>query len=738
MKISYKKVSGLLLAASAQVAVAQRLPGQADSIRSKILDSIIVSSARVTAASSLPSVEGVNIYAGKKTNTVVMDPASANLAQNTARMAFAQIPGLTLWEMDGAGTQLNIGSRGTDTHRSIEMNVRQNGYNVNSDMFGYPEAHYTPPLQAVQRIELVRGSAALQFGSQFGGMMNFVLKEGDSTKPFSLQSEQTAGSNGLFNSFNSVSGRKGKISYYAYYNQRSGDGWRKNAAYQYHAYHADIRYNFNQKGSIALQFSRMDYQQQIAGGLTDAQFNANPRQSIRSRNFFSPDINLPALLFNYHFSPHTRLQVVSHYLFGQRNSVQFLNTPDIADTVNASLRTFNPRQVDRDYYSGFTTEARLLHEYHIGSVAGTLSGGLRYFTQTTKRRQKGVGTAASDFDLSLTKPYGIDLQFHTNNYAAWAENVFQLTNRFSVTPGARFEGIQTSLQGVISNASVPVSYKGDRHFPLFGTGLQYSVSKSAELYGNVSQAYRPYLYAYVTPADRIDQIDPGLKDSKGYDADLGFRGSVKDVLKFDVNGYYLFYGNRIGQLTLHNQTGATYLYTTNIGDAAVKGIEAYVSLSFLKVLTPDYAQSAWYQFRLFNSFSYTHARYLNASINKAGTNVSIKDHQVEGVPTVINRTGLIWQYQSVSAALDFTWVSKSFSDANNTVFNPTGATGAVPAYHLWDLNARWRFLSYYSLTGGINNLLNTRYFTRRINMYPGPGILPGDGRTFYVSLGVGL
>lgn len=726
----------VILMVFGHAAMAQKLP--ADSLRSKTLDSIIVVSSKSNAASFLPSVDGMNIYAGKKTSTVVMDPGAANLAQNSARMAFAQIPGLTLWEMDGAGTQLNIGSRGTDTHRSIEMNVRQNGYNVNSDMFGYPEAHYTPPLQAVQRIELVRGSAALQFGSQFGGMMNFVLKEGDSTKPFSIQSEQTAGSNGLFNSFNSVGGKKGKISYYAYYNQRSGDGWRRNAAYRYHAYHAHIRYDFNDKGSIALQFSRMDYRQQIAGGLTDAQFQADPRQSLRSRNFFSPNINLPALLFNYRFTPQTKLQVITHFLFGERNSVQFLNTPDIPDTVNTALGTFNPRQVDRDYYNGFTTEARLLHGYRLGAVTGTLSAGLRYFTQLTKRRQRGAGTAAGDFDLELTRPYGIDLRFHTDNYAAFAENVFQLTGRFSVTPGVRFEGIRTSLQGAINNASVPVNYKGDRHFPLFGTGLQYQTSKSTELYGNLSQAYRPYLYAHVTPADRIDLIDPGLRDSKGYDADFGFRGSLRDVLKFDVNGYYVFYGNRIGQLTLRNPSGTSYLYTTNIGDAAIKGAEAYLSFSFLKGPASGYIQSAWYQFRLFTSVSYTHARYLDATITKSGTNVSIRGNRLEGVPDIISRTGLNWQRRSLSATLDYTWVGKSFSDVNNTVFSPTGATGVVPAYHVWDLNARWRFLSYYSLTGGINNLFNARYFTRRINMYPGPGILPGDGRTFYLSFGVGL
>jgi len=175
-------------------------------------------------------------------------------------------------EMDGAGTQLNIGSRGTDSHRSIEMNMRQNGYNTNSDIFGYPENHYTVPLQAVEEIQLVRGSSSLQFGPQFGGMMNSKLKQGDPTKLLAVESEQTTGSYNFFNSFNAIGGTKGKLNYYAFYDDRDGDGWRNNAKFNYHSYYAHLGYHISDKIMLSAEFSRMDYVQHIAGGLTDAQF----------------------------------------------------------------------------------------------------------------------------------------------------------------------------------------------------------------------------------------------------------------------------------------------------------------------------------------------------------------------------------------------------------------------------------------------------------------------------------
>ena len=202
-----------------------------------------------------------------------------------------------------------------------------------------------------------------------------------------------------------------------------------------------LKYQLNKKLSLRFEISRMEYVQQIAGGLDDAQFAISARQSFRARNFFNPEINLPAAILHYDFSGDGHLEITSNFIVGQRNSVQFINTPNIMDTINKTLGTLNPRQVDRDYYNGFTTEARFLHTYSIGKVKSVLASGLRYSSESTHRQQKGVGTIGSDFDLSLTKPYGIDLNLHTNNYAAFAENTFNLTDKFYITPGVRYEVI---------------------------------------------------------------------------------------------------------------------------------------------------------------------------------------------------------------------------------------------------------------------------------------------------------
>ncbi|MEM7036133.1 MAG: TonB-dependent receptor plug domain-containing protein, partial [Bacteroidota bacterium] len=155
-------------------------------------------------AAFLRAVDGMAIYAAKKSELIILDEIAANLATNNARQIFNRVAGLNIWESDAGGLQLGIGGRGLSPNRSNNFNTRQNGYPIAADALGYPESYYTPPAEAIKRIEVVRGAASLQYGTQFGGMVNFAFKEGPEDKPFEFISRNTGGSFGLFNTFNSV------------------------------------------------------------------------------------------------------------------------------------------------------------------------------------------------------------------------------------------------------------------------------------------------------------------------------------------------------------------------------------------------------------------------------------------------------------------------------------------------------------------------------------------------------
>jgi outer membrane receptor protein involved in Fe transport len=65
----------------------------------------------------------------------------------------------------------------------------------------------------------------------------------------------------------------------------------------------------------------------------------------------------------------------------------------------------------------------------------------------------------------------------------------------------------------------------------------------------------------------------------------------------------------------------------------------------------------------------------------------------------------------------------------------TAVNGPVPAYKLMDISAGWSY-RWLLLEASMNNVANVAYYTRRATGYPGPGIIPGDGRSYYLTVGV--
>ena len=155
----------------------------------------------------LKDVEGTEIYSGKKTEVILVDQSMANLASNNARQIYNQISGLNIYQNDDAGIQLHIGGRGLDPNRTSNFNTRQNSYDISADVLGYPESYYTPPAEAIKEIQIVRGAASLQYGTQFGGLINFVLKEPPNKKIDAII-RNTIGSNNQYTNFTSLGGKK--------------------------------------------------------------------------------------------------------------------------------------------------------------------------------------------------------------------------------------------------------------------------------------------------------------------------------------------------------------------------------------------------------------------------------------------------------------------------------------------------------------------------------------------------
>ncbi|XVJ66637.1 MAG: TonB-dependent receptor [Lacibacter sp.] len=690
----------------------------------------------------LPEIVGTQINAGKKNSLIVMENVQGNVVTNTMRQVMAKVPGIQIWESDPSGIQIGIGARGLSPNRSWEFNVRQNGYDISSDPFGYPEAYYTPQLNSVQRIQVVRGAGSLQYGPQFGGMVNFIMKNGSElNKPFQFETQQTAGSFGLFNTYNAIGGETNKAHYYAFWDKRLGNGSRPNSGFDVSTGFGSFTWKASNKLKLGIEYTHFNYVAQQPGGLTDAQFEQDHLQSLRSRNWFNVQFNILALNADYTINDNSRINVKVFGMTGDRNSNGFMSTPNIKDTVNAATLQYNNRRVDIDRYRNAGAELRYINEYKIGSLKNTVAAGVRYFRGNTARMQNGRGDTGTDYNINTLAPFGTDLDFVTSNTALFAENIIHFGKKLILIPGVRYETIRNTAEGRISFNSNGSENKvsneiRNRNFALLGVGAEYHIGNT-ELYANWSQAYRPALFSDLTANPTTDVIDENLKDAKGYNADLGWRGSIKEFLFFDVSGYYLQYNNRIGLIAQQRTDGSFYNFRTNVGNSTSKGAELLVEFSPVKAFVKN---STFGNITLFASLAFIDARYGDFRVvTRSGntlTETTLKDKRVENAPQRIFRTGVTYAYKKLTATVQYNYTSDAFSDANNTVAPvATGVNGLIPSYQIVDASATYKFTERFFVKGGLNNLFNEKYFTRRAGGYPGPGIMSADPRNFFITVG---
>lgn len=698
----------------------------------------------------LRGVEETAIYEAKKTEVIKLEEIVANKAANNARQVFSRIPGANVWESDCAGLQIGVATRGLSPNRNSNFNTRQNGYDIAADALGYPESYYSPAIQAVERIEIVRGAASLQYGTQFGGLVNFVMKKGPTDRRLAFNTEQTYNSLGFYNSFVSAGGQVGKVNYYAYNRTATGNCWRCNSDFTSTSSYARVGVQLSDKTTLTADYTHLYYLAQQPGGLTDNEFYTDPRQSKRERNWFRVGWNLFSAQLNHSFTPTLRLNSRSFGLVAGREALGNLGRIDRPD--DASLN----RDLLDDDFSNFGNETRLIWNYRLGPNYSALLVGGRVYSGFTKRRQ-GEGPAGSKPDFRYLSEgrlegrlEGSDFDLPSFNASAFVENVFSLSEKVSVTPGLRFEHISTSAIGyyrdtrtdlagnVIFDSTVYEDKTNERAFLLGGVGISYKPHEAVEVYGNFSQNYRAINFNDIRVNNPSLTVDENLKDERGYNADLGVRGYWKQLLNYDLSVFYLSYRDRIGTVLrtepdprFNNLVDRTFRYRTNIADAGIAGFESLVELSVNELIG---ATATTWRLTWFNNLALIHSAYLRSDER------GIEGNKVELVPGVSYRTGLTFKLGGFQASAQYSFLGEQFSDASNADSNPpvpTAVEGIIPAYYVADVSARYALKRLY-FEGGVNNITNNMYFTRRAAGYPGPGILPSDGRAFYFSLGINL
>jgi Fe(3+) dicitrate transport protein len=679
--------------------------------------------------------EKTAIYAGKKTEVILVQQSMANLAANNARQIFNQVPGLNIYQNDDAGLQLHIGGRGLDPNRTSNFNTRQNGYDISADVLGYPESYYTPPAEAIEEIQIIRGAASLQYGTQFGGLINFKLKESSTYKPLKGVTRNTLGSNGLYTNYTQLEGKLGKWRYIGYFNVKKGKGFRPNSSFESSNVYFKTSYKIAAETTASVELTYLDYLAQQAGGLTDQLFAVDPFQSNRERNWFGLYWLLYNVKLEHAFSENSNFSLNLFGLDAQRNAVGFRSNRVSQIDPNEE------RDLIKGDFNNYGLEARWLYNYTLsGKELVFLLGGKYYKAKNTS--VQGPGSANSNADFSFYRAafpnYNQQSEYiyPNKNLAFFAENIFYLNDKLSITPGLRFENIRTATDGeyqrintdaagnVILNETLGSAESRNRSFVLLGMGLSYRFSPTLELYGNGSKNYRSITFTDISIINPAYTINPNISDEKGFTADIGVRGNFKELFSFDANFFHLNYQDRIGFIQKAYRDGSVKSERGNVGDAQLSGLEVLVDVNFAKWLHLDTQKIRW---NSFINYAYIESQYTTSEIP------GIVGKKVEFVPTTNLKTGIRVGYNNLALNLQYSYISSQFTDSSNAVKGSiSGVIGQIPAYGLLDFSGSYT-LNRFKFEFGVNNLLNEAYFTRRATGYPGPGIIPSPNRNLYIT-----
>lgn len=695
---------------------------------------------------ALPEVEGTRINSGKKTSFVKPDEFPA-VANNNYREVTSTIPGLLISE-EPSSPIINIGYRGFDSQRAEFTQVLKDGISIKNEQFGFPETHYTPILDSVERVEFVRGGSALQYGPQPGGALNFITKMPRRDAPFHFETKNAFGDDAFYQNYTAIDGTLGKFGYYVFYDHREREGFRENSQYQVDSGSMKFVYDLSNDSRIIIDGDVYYEEHGEPGGLrrrgdpagdpVNGVFYEDGRDQI-SRMFdkFRLSRYFGSLEYQKVFSPGTELDITAFggYLsrWSRRQRGGGFGTLPIGGAANTD--TVQDRQV---WSEG--VDARVRHDYQFMSDTSTFAGGVYFYHALQKRTDKrGVTAFANDGQLR-------NLNFgETWNGSIFAENRFHF-GRLSIVPGFRVELINTSLDEDINVAKVPpISLAEQSDFaavPLFGLGLSYVLIEGAatstgavadpkdhkdlkgttpsaimetgpprlEAYGNISQGYRPRTYGELVPTSANGIVNSNLEEGHSWEAEIGFRGKPLPYLRFDISGFYIRFDDQISEFP-----AGGFTITDNVGDARYWGGEASLELDVLALLNGG-KESPYGRLNLYGNVTVLDAEFTSGLPEVVGKTPVF-------APDYLFKTGAIYRWkETVKVALIGTLVDDHWADAANSFQR------FIPSYQVWDLTVEVNFWDgRIGVFAGINNLFDQDFWAEARD----EGIVPAYLRNYY-------
>lgn len=669
---------------------------------------------------------------------VVLKSQIKKTAPVSGHEVFRKITGVHALEEDNVGLRANIGIRGLDPSRSRSLLMLEDGIPIALAPYGEPEMYYTPAIDRMSGIELVKGSGSILFGPQtFGGVLNYVTANPPALPTTSLNLR--GGEGGFFT---------GQIGY---------GSTIKNAGFIVNYLHKQgnrvgiLDYSINDlTGKIKLILSdnstigiKLGFYDETSNstyvGLSQKMYeigdldftHLSPNDILKIRRysgnithelFISENINVSTTLFGYTTIRNWSRQDFDNVFNSNRNYNRIVGNPDI----EGGAIFFRDRTGNRNrQFEVAGLEPKLSVNYSIGDVANRLDLGFRYiYERAFEKRINGTVISPQSGELS-------DDEIRTGHaFSSFIQNEFNLTEKFSFTPGIRIEYFEYEREiKRLNNENLNFRNQDYSTEIIPGIGLNYRVKSGITFFGGVHRGYGP---PRIKDAISAEGMSEELDAEKSWNYELGTRTNIIGGFDFEFTGFYMSFSNQIIPVSESvGGSGITGTSLTNGGSTKHLGLEAGFKLNLQNFLFTNYCI-------VFN----TNATFVNAEfsedrfVQNGETSINIKGNKVPYSPQLLVSSGInVSTPINIDLSIDATYIGKQFGDPlNRETGTLNGRQGPINSYLVIDTRISYRInkLQNLEISLSVKNLLDERYIVSRRPQ----GIRVGLPR--FITMGFGI
>lgn len=663
-------------------------------------------------AHTLPELDGTKINVTKKISVVKLED-QPTVIDNNQRELFDRLPGLVLAEQQNP-TQMNVSYRGLGNPQESEyVLLMQDGIPLELDWIGYPTTYYLPVPQTIGSIQMIRGGSGLIYGPEPQPVINFVSRTPDSSHGLAGTSEQVAGSDSLFSSFNAISGSSGAWDYAADYSHRHSAGQRENGAYDLDSGDLHVGYRIDARQKLTVDLHAYSVDSGLAGLMSYGQYLSNRNQTTTPDDRLWTNRYVGAIVYENQFTE--RALYTQKVWSGYQDLIARSDTYAVAAANSAPAAIAGALSGQRFHFTGL--DGRVLHRWGEGNALTV--GYTAYISRSPYVEFTGADPFVGRNDESGSLFY--DAQRQTRYGALFGESLFRF-RQFHLVTSARFDREELWTDESIAPHPALVDRTYRKNIPLFGIGIGNDFGAGNETYLNVSQGFRPLRY--------LDIASPFSNFSGANNPDpskyLTYEGGVHGWpilgLYYDVSLFQVNVRNRIES----QQLTQTESIDVNTGDTRSRGAEFEAAYDILRLWPRS---SSKQHLTLFANASYLNATFTDSSIpGQTGKTPAF-------APTFVVKAGVTVrqdpQYK-VSLVLDAVG-AQYFQDNDQPV---AGTPARIPAYTVADFSMDYTIAGHFRLLGGVSNLTDRHYYSR-VFLFGGR-LEPAKNRAFYAGLAYDL